>query len=178
MHFRETENDGSVCRDHVQNGDLLREKNGGKTTVANFEKYLLGAEEEFMAPCDDINRFPVVRQMIRGYDMSDIGIMQVSLRWHADDFLANQKFRKVESSINYGLNHLMNGFRPIYNNFEDYSCLRSGPFWSRKPDYEGLVKGTWAGKYNSGNIGATCRLIADRGSKFKDHDKHYAKKPR
>jgi hypothetical protein len=112
-----------------------------------------------------------VNQMIRGGDGTDLSIMQVSIRWHFDDFLANKKYESVSQTLGYGLELLLNGFDPVYRNIADYKCLtNTGLFYKRyKINYINLIRGVWAGKYNSGSTKETCRF-ADTNSPYRNHD--------
>ena len=168
VHFRETSNDGSVCNPDANEGAILGEE--AKTAKMRFNQYLKSGTIPFLANCDQVSESPTLKQIIRGHDGSDMGIMQVSLRWHYDDFLANKRYESVKSSVEYGLNFIMNGYRYIYRNVNDYSCLTS--FFRRNIQYENLIRGAWAGKYNSGSVKKTCRF-EDRGSAYRGADEHF-----
>ena len=91
------------------------------------------------------------------------------------DFLALKKYESVEDTLQYGISHLMKGFNPVYRNINDYKCLatKGGFFKKKKPlNYIDLIRGVWAGQYNSGSITKTCRF-ADSSSPFKSHDKGF-----
>ena len=71
----------------------------------------------------------------------------------------------------------MKGFNPVYRNISDYKCLSSGGGWGifkkKKPlNYIDIIRGVWAGQYNSGSITKTCRFT-DSSSPFKGHDKGF-----
>jgi hypothetical protein len=102
--------------------------------------------------------------------------MQVSIRWHYNDFLANRKYESVSQTLEYGFNHLLNGFDPVYRNIADYKCIydTAGSFERKKISYTNLIKGIWAGKYNSGSVAQTCRFT-DSSSPYKNHDIGFAK---
>jgi len=119
--------------------------------------------------------------------------MQLSIRWHDKDYLKNKKYLSVEESIQYGLNLLNQGFRSAYHNFEKYHCLRTevttkendnfndyGDFfwWEQKKNYvinyKNLVRGVWAGWYNSGQLDKTCRFD-DIFSPHAPKDEHFTK---
>ncbi len=163
--------EGDVCRSDVNSGELLRA--GSSTTFDIFNQYFKTAETPFFPNCEDIHTNNVT-QIIRGGDGSDLSVMQVSIRWHFDDFLALKKYESVEKTLQYGISHLMNGFNPVYRNLKDYKCLVSGGFFKRKKplNYIDLIRGVWAGQYNSGSITKTCRF-ADSSSPFKGHDKGF-----
>lgn len=168
MHFRETPNDGTVCNPEANEGIIIG--SAAKTTKRHFDEYLKSGETPFLADCEKVSDDPVLKQIIRGHDGSDMGMMQVSLRWHYDDFLANRKYESVQRSVEYGLNFIMKGYRSIYRNADDYSCLTT--FFRKNIKYRNLIRGAWAGKYNSGSIKQTCR-ITDRSSPYQAHDEHF-----
>lgn len=162
-----------LCRPEVNNGDLL--KKSSESTYKLFAQYLKSPEKPFIPNCENL---PAGKQtqIIRGGDGSDLSVMQVSIRWHFDDFLANKKYEHVAKTLDYGMGHLMNGFNPVYRNIDDYKCIVEGGtmFKKKKINYVSLIKGIWAGKYNSGNIKETCRF-ADTSSPYAKHDSGFAK---
>lgn len=168
--------EGDVCRTDVNNGELV--KKGSAETYDIFNQYFKNADLPFFPNCEDINTQKVT-QIIRGGDGTDLSVMQVSIRWHFDDFLALKKYESVEQTLEYGISHLMKGFNPVYRNITDYKCLaeKRGFFFRRKKaqkelNYLDLIRGIWAGQYNSGTITKTCRF-ADSNSPFKGHDKGF-----
>lgn len=168
MHFRETPNDGNVCNSDANEGFIIG--SSAKTTKRHFDQYLKSGKTPFLANCNNVASDSTLKQIIRGHDGSDMGMMQVSLRWHYDDFLANRKYESVQRSVKYGLSFIMKGYRHIYRNASEYSCLTT--FFRNDIKYKNLVRGAWAGKYNSGSTKQTCR-ITDRNSPYKAHDEHF-----
>ena len=165
--------EGDVCREDANNGELVRK--GSSTNYDIFNQYFKTPELPFFPNCEDIKTNKVT-QIIRGGDGSDLSIMQVSIRWHFDDFLALKKYESVEETLQYGISHLMKGFNPVYRNITDYKCLaegKGGLFKKKKAQkalsYTDLIRGVWAGQYNSGSITKTCRF-ADSSSPYKKHD--------
>jgi hypothetical protein len=167
VHFRNV--DGDVCNITANNGELV--KKSGATNFKIFNQYFKSAIHPYFPNCDEMKQTTGVNQMIRGGDGTDLSMMQISIRWHFDDFLANKKYESVSRTLSYGLGLLLNGFDPVYRNIADYQCLtNSGHFFnSKKINYINLVRGVWAGKYNSGSIKETCRF-ADPNSPYKNHD--------
>ncbi len=161
-----------VCNQVANSGELIKKL--GSTTHEYFLKYLSGGENPFLANCETVDQTKEIKQIIRGYDGSDLSVMQVSVRWHADDFLANRKFESTEKTLDYGYSHLMSGFEPVYRNIEEYKCLIETKKLKKKKEvsYINLIRGVWAGKYNSGSISKTCRF-ADSSSPYKHHDKGF-----
>ena len=165
--------DGSdICRTEANNGELV--KKAGETNYNLFTQYFKTAEKPFLPNCEDI-KTDKLTQIIRGGDGTDLSIMQVSIRWHFDDFLANKRYESTESTLAYGIGHLMKGFNPVYRNVADYKCIgESGLFKKKKVNYINLIRGVWAGQYNSGSISKTCRFD-DSSSPYKHHDKGFEK---
>lgn len=161
-----------ICRIEANNGDLV--KKSGDANYNLFTQYFKATETPFFPNCEEIKSNNLT-QIIRGGDGTDLSIMQVSIRWHFDDFLANKKYESLESTLNYGMDHLMKGFNPVYRNVTDYKCIaESGLFKKKKINFLNLVRGVWAGQYNSGSISKTCR-ISDSSSPYKHHDKGFEK---
>lgn len=167
-----------VCNPVANSGELI--KKSGETSYSHFMQYLAGGEKPFIVPCENVSAEKGLMQIIRGYDGSDLSVMQVSVRWHFDDFLANRKFENTVQTLNYGYKVLMDGFEPVYRNIADYECmgLKSGGLFKKKKvatlDYTKLIRGIWAGKYNSGSITKTCRF-AENNSPYKHHDEGFEK---
>jgi len=166
--------DGDVCSLAANNGDLV--KKAGSLIYNIFNQYFKNPTRPYFPNCEAMNLKTGVNQMIRGGDGTDLSIMQISIRWHFDDFLANKKYESVAQTLGYGFKLLLNGFDPVYRNISDYKCLMDTAVGSRKTkiNYISLIKGVWGGKYNSGSISQTCRF-ADPNSPFKKHDIGFAK---
>ena len=192
LHFRDVSDSRTLCNQYASDGLVLFASNPEKLeekytpieleeamknskTYMRFNEYLKTANNPFFPNCENFYSEAPIRQMIRGGDGSDIGIMQVSIRWHYDIFLANKMYTSVRESVRYGLNHLMNGFRPVLANAKKYKCVqkRIGLF-KKEISYTKIIRGIWAGKYNSGSIGKTCRF-AKFNSPYASHDKHFLK---
>ncbi|MBC7427151.1 MAG: hypothetical protein H7336_00980 [Bacteriovorax sp.] len=161
-----------VCNVDANSGDLV--KKAGEMNYGIFNQYFKTAQKPFFPNCSDI-KSDKITQIIRGGDGTDLSIMQVSIRWHFDDFLANKKYESVQSTLAYGIRHLMKGFNSVYRNVDQYKCIaESGLFKKKKINYINLIRGVWAGQYNSGSITKTCRFD-DSSSPFKGHDKGFSK---
>ena len=164
-----------ICRDEVNSGELVEKTGESNSTI--FKQYFKDPQRVFFPNCDEI-KSKNVTQIIRGGDGTDLSLMQVSIRWHFADFLANKKYESVEQTVNYGLGHLMNGFNPVYRNLMDYNCIAetNGFIFKKikKINYINLIRGIWAGQYNSGSITKTCRFT-DPTSPYKHHDKGFEK---
>ncbi len=167
-----------VCNPNANSVELI--KKSGENSYSNFIQYLASGDKPFIAPCEKISSENGLKQIIRGYDGSDLSVMQVSVRWHFDDFLANRKFEDTSKTLSYGYKVLADGFDPVYRNISDYECLggKNGGLFKKKKstslDYTKLIRGIWAGKYNSGTIAKTCRF-AESNSPYKHHDEGFEK---
>lgn len=177
VHFRNVDGD-DVCRANANNGELAQK--GGETVYKIFNDTFKVPGNSYFPNCEDMNKKVGINQIIHGADGTDLSVMQVSIRWHFDDFLANKKYENVQETISYGLQHLLNGFDPVYRNVGNYKCIYESPGFMRKfskkskINYINLIRGVWAGKYNSGTLTQTCRF-ADSNSPFKNHDIGFAK---
>ncbi len=162
-----------ICRVDANNGELV--KKSGETNYSLFTQYFKAPGRTFLPNCEEIQTDSIT-QIIRGGDGTDLSVMQVSIRWHFDDFLANRRYESVQSTLEYGIGHLMKGFNPVYRNLGDYKCIGSagGFFKKKKVSYINLIRGVWAGQYNSGSIAKTCRFD-DSSSPYKHHDKGFEK---
>lgn len=194
MHFREVHDTTTLCNQHASIGNILfaptpekleekyepavlEEKKASSSVYKHFQLALKNPERPLFPDCTNFEATNgPIRQVVRGYDGSDMGMMQLSIRWHYDEFYSQKGIQSVRKTIRYGLNHLMNGFRPVLANQKNYKCLRKGWFLFKKKElsYENLIRGVWAGKYNSGSIKKTCRF-ADINSKYKAHDTGFSK---
>jgi hypothetical protein len=159
--------DGDVCNAAANSGELV--KKAGETTLKYFNQYFKSGSSPYFPNCETMKSTAGVKQIIRGGDGTDLSMMQVSIRWHFDDFLANKKYESVDTTLNYGLGLLMSGFDPVYRNVANYKCISDAGLSRKKLNYINLVRGIWAGKYNSGSIAQTCRF-ADPTSPYKNHD--------
>ena len=152
VHFRDVENEDGLCRKRANEGKTI------KSSIArrHFRKSMVKGFNPFLLKCRKLANENRLRQMIAGGgDGSDIGIMQLSSRWHYDEFLAKKKFASVRSTVNYGLAHLVRGYKPAYANYKKYPCLQNE---DGSLNYKNLARGSWSGIYNSGNLGQTCRF--------------------
>lgn len=169
IQYRAVEGSG-ICNTDANSGALVEKS--GPTNFSLFNQYFKTAEKPFLPNCEAITSNKVT-QIIRGGDGTDLSLMQVSIRWHFDDFLANKKYESVQTTLAYGISHLMKGFNPVYRNIDNYKCIaESGLFKKKKISYVNLVRGVWAGQYNSGSISKTCRFD-DSSSPYKGHDKGF-----
>ncbi len=168
VQFRTVDNTPGLCQESLNNGTRLQNEIAREFFQQTFlEVNSHNKEVPYAVSCDQLIEEKRINQLISGgTDGSDISVMQVNVRWHYDNFLGRGDYRSVERSIRYGLAYLMRGFRPVYANYENYHCLIED---KSDINYEGLIRGTWAGQYNSGNITRTCRF-ADSSSPYTERD--------
>ncbi len=145
---------------HIQ----LQEK---KESIANtespsnyrhFKKYLKGGETPFIVECSDVKDDQDIRQIIRGGDGTDIGPVQLSLRWHFDKFIAKKYYQSIDKTFDYGLNFIHAGFKKLYYDSTDSKKALSCVLSNGKVDLNKLVRATWSGKYNQGQVSKSCRI--------------------
>jgi hypothetical protein len=159
----------NVCRADVNSGERIRKSSEESFQI--FTEYFKKGPDAFIPDCEELASETCSTQIIRGGDGSDLSMMQISLRWHADDFLANKKYENVEQSLDYGMSQLLSGFNQVYRNARQYKCLyeKSSVVGKKKFSYVNLIRGVWGGKYNSGTTSKTCRF-ADFKSAYKVND--------
>lgn len=137
----------------------------------HFVKYLKGGQTPFVVECSDVANDDVIRQLIRGADGTDIGPVQLSLRWHFDEFIAKKKYLSLDETLKYGLKYIHEGFKKIYYDSQaksnkDYPCIKEGSNIS----FPKLVRATWSGKYNQGQISKSCRINDGEGLEKAEKD--------
>lgn len=153
VHFREVEADKDYCRDKRSEGKNIV----SKTAKENFQKTFNGKsgffsrnKSGFLVPCKDLRGEDSYRQLIvGGSDGSDVGIMQVSVLWHYDDFLAKGSYTSVRETIRYGLGYILKQYKRAYRkadtNDTDYTCfVENGQI-----NYLSIIRGSWSA-YNGG----------------------------
>jgi uncharacterized protein (UPF0297 family) len=186
IQFRETNDKAGLCDTFAHSGNRLFAKNqtdlenkytpeelvtkkSNSTIYNNLVNYLMSGDVPFIANCNDVKNDQTIRQVIRGADGSDLTMMQLSIRWH-DTFFKKKNYLSMEKTVNYGLKFLMDGFRRVYSKKSEdrFSCMfKNGRF-----KYNRLIRGTWAGKYNSGNYNKACRFANTEGH-YAGHDKGF-----
>ena len=161
VHFREVKANKSYCRD---------KRTLGKTIISSkarsyFQK-TLAWKSKFLMPCYKMPRSSTYRQLIAGgRDGSDVGIMQLSSRWHYEDFLKPAKYASVEETVRYGVGYIFNDYNR--NLMKPKSCILK---LNRKVNYHSLIRGSWSA-YNGGPD-SFCRF-ANRYSDYAKKDKHF-----
>lgn len=167
-------------------GDMIprsskNENNPDKvTSYKNFKKFMRDGRSPFLANCSKVKNDRHLLQMMRGFDGTDIGIMQISIRWFYKNYLPKAKFKSVDKTLYFAQNLLRSGFDKLYRDFNKYPCLYKGGGFFRRGGktliHNNLIKGIWGGKYNAGNtkVKSVCRF-ADKNSKYyESHDKVFA----
>lgn len=151
LHFRKKENDGSNCQQRSNSGSIL---SASSRYSGTFNRIFKIAPSPILPDCEEFSDDPLVHQLLHGHDGSDLGIMQVNLYWHERNYLATGDWTSVRKSVRYGLALLKQGFEGVYRNSNRYSCVQS----NGAVNFYNLIRASWAGMYNSGNLGASCRF--------------------
>lgn len=165
LHFRKVTNKQDRCSDRRNNGQTLIDQD---ITKNNFLRAFRESSNPFLVDCQKLNPNQKIFQLIAGgSDGSDIGIMQVSSKWHYEDYLQAKKYQSVRSSLRYGINFLHTGFKQIARNASKYPCILTS---SKDIDYHKLARASWGGWYNGGQVKKACRF-ANPSSKHASKDK-------
>lgn len=165
LHFRKIENDGTKCQERSNSGQIF--SNSAKYTAV-FNRIFKKTSPPALPECSEVNNDQYFHQLLHGADGSDLGIMQVNLYWHERNYLAGGDWKSVRKTIRYGLGLLKNGFSGVYRNSNRYSCVQS----ASGVNYDNLIRASWAGVYNSGNLGASCRF-ANPNSDWARNDNNF-----
>jgi hypothetical protein len=162
LHFRKVINEVSRCSDKKNNGELLVDQ---EITKRNYINAFRKKSRPFLANCSELKSDQEIYQLIAGgSDGSDIGIMQVSSRWHYENYLATEKYKSVKASLNYGIKFLHTGFNKIARNAKNYPCILKQ---NKSIDYHKLARATWGGWYNAGQVQKACRFSNSRSKHIK-----------
>jgi hypothetical protein len=165
IHFRVYENDGKTCHEKANSGDIFK---SNQHYYSAFQRIFKNSSQ-IIPNCSDLDQEQDLNQFIHGADGSDLGIMQVNIRWHERDYLAVGDWTSVRKSIRYGLRILKKGFDSVYRNSNSYSCVNDS---NGKLNYQSIIRGVWAGLYNSGNLKSTCRFT-DSANAWAGNDKKF-----
>lgn len=166
-HFRLKDNNGSVCQERLNSGTIF---DNSKRYSGSFTRLFKELEIPLMPECEELSDDPRFHQFLGGHDGSDMGIMQVNVYWHEKNFFSTGDWTSVRKSIRYGLGVFKQGFDGVYRNSNKYECVMNGA----KVNYSNLIRAAWAGRYNSGNLGASCRF-ADPSSDWARNDNNFKK---
>lgn len=157
LHFRSIPNSKKACLDNSNSGRIF---NKAKSTKEVFRSY-------FKLPNDDLAIFPSCKtleseinlnQILHGGDGSDIGMMQVNMRFHEKGYILFGGYQDVRSTVNYGLNFYKKGFDYVYRNSSAFPCVKN----NKRIDQKKLIHAAWAGMYNSGNLNESCRWTREK----------------
>jgi hypothetical protein len=136
--------------------------------LRNFPKFKNKVTTEFeIKNCEKLKEFESVRQMQFANDYADVGIFMFNSTSHPKVFTSNAVF-DFNSVIDYGVEFLYSGYSTVanhnlldhpekYNYHESLSCfegLDARTFSGRMF----IMRGAWAGNYNSGKIKKSCRI--------------------
>lgn len=151
LHFRKVENDGKKCQDRSNSGSIF----SSSTKYTNvFNRIFKNVSPVALPDCNVLNQQDFLYQLLHGHDGSDLGIMQVNLYWHERNYLAVGDWKSVRKTVRYGLQLVKNGYSGVYRNSNRYSCVQS----SDGINFDNLIRASWSGIYNSGNLSSSCRF--------------------
>jgi len=172
-HFRKVSNVNGRCDSGKNAGDSLKDQN---KTRKHFRAAFYKRNDAFLANCSKLKRNQKITQMVAGGgDGSDIGIMQLSARWHYEDFLAKEKYKSVRNTLRYGNSFLLRGFQSISRKTSD--IYENGKLKSKgnicvlnrdgSINHLKLARSVWGGWYNAGgtNYARACRFSFKSGPK-------------
>lgn len=164
-HFRIRDNDGRTCQERSNSGRIVRHTS---SYASVFSRIFKNANPQPVPDCSELNDDAQMHQLLHGADGSDLGIMQVNMRWHERNFLATGDWTSVRKSIRYGLSLFAQGFDGVYRNSSRYTCILT----NGRINYTNLIRGAWAGVYNSGNLSSSCRF-ANTNSDWAANDRKF-----
>jgi hypothetical protein len=141
-----------------------------------------------------------VKQVLFANDYSDIGLMMFNSKYHSE-FFATGKLFDFDQVIDHGLEYLYRGYLVVaFHNL--YSIKQKDALWRKKYGknypyhkytkrlscFDGMdartfkgrnfvMRGAWAGRYNSGQVSKSCRFNWTNSSylngKFRKNDTNY-----
>jgi len=165
IHFRRIKNTQGICNDRKNLGLTLNDQ---KVTKTHFVNAFRKKGSMYLANCSAFSEKDMVNQLMAGgADGSDIGIMQLSARWHYEDFLGKEMFSSVDKTLRYGVTFLKEGFNKISRNASQYPCILNS---KGGVNHVKLARATWGGWYNSGQVRKACRF-SDASSPHARKDK-------
>jgi hypothetical protein len=156
VHFRAVEPLGKRCIASLNAGAPLR-----KTPELSrvFTRYFKQGAAPLVPNCSQLSPTQGTVQLLSSSDYYSNGIMQVAINWHEDGYVATGAFLRIPDTLTYGLQIFHRGFDAVYWNAKSYPCLkRTGGAAGDPVNYKNLIRGAWAGVYNSGNLSSTCRF--------------------
>lgn len=150
--------------------------------------------------CAKLDDREEVRQLLFANDYSDIGLMMFNSTYHSE-FFSTGKIFKFDEVIDHGLEYLYQGYLVVaFHNL--YTKKQKNELWKRKygrsypynsyakrlscfdgqdaRTFKGrsfVMRGAWAGKYNSGQVSKSCRFTSKSknylNGKFRKNDINY-----
>ncbi|MBT3981756.1 MAG: SH3 domain-containing protein [Bacteriovoracaceae bacterium] len=153
-HFRKQANKN--CSYGLNSGSRFKSKSSWlhKIFMRNFK-----VEGDQVTPnCDQIDGQENYFQLLNSQDYYSTGIMQIAINWHEEEYTAPRKFLSIPESIEYGLSIFNTGFKTIYHNSSSYWCIKNTGVGQNPANFEYIIRGAWAGVYNSGKLSRTCRF--------------------
>jgi hypothetical protein len=150
--------------------------------------------------CSKLDDREEVNQLLFANDYSDVGLMMFNSTYHSE-FFSTGKIFKFDDVIDHGLEYLYQGYLAVaFHNL--YTKTQKDELWKRKygrrypyhkhakklscfdgqdaRTFKGrtfVMRGAWAGKYNSGQVSKSCRFTSKNknylNGKFRKNDTNY-----
>ena len=152
VHFRRLTPLGDACNEEANSGSQLATEPAAQEA---FRRLMQGSGD--VPSCSDFHSSDAANQILVSGDKHDMGVFQLRIRWNIDNYIAPKKYLSVAATARYALEYYFKGFQKIYSTSSLYPCLLGA---DGKLDYTRLIRGAWAGKYNSGKDTKqfTCRF--------------------
>lgn len=141
--------------------DRKTQLNNAKLLDKNIKYFFkaMNTGEKIFYHCSHFYDRESAQQILFAADYADIGILMFNSKSHPDFFETNRIF-DFDLVLDYGLNYLFDGYKELSLNAQAYSCL--GEDQTSFHFYKNLTRSSWGGKYNSGNVGWSCRYTDPR----------------
>ncbi len=113
--------------------------------------------------CKDIEVEPI-RQLLVNFG-GDMGLMQINMMAHERPYVQTKLYTSTQKSVQYGLKIFYNAFFKVLAAADPkkYSCL----YENGKLSLRNVIRGTYAGPYNSGGLDNMCRFADPKNVYFK-----------
>lgn len=167
MHFRLVDNVRGSCIYNSNNGKILSHSSSYKNI---FYRNFKSKGSQTFPNCNQFYDTTHLTQLLHGGDGSDLGIMQVNMKWHEKDFVGQGLYKSTRESIKYGLTLYRKGFETIYRRRYRYPCI----FQKKRIIQRKFVHAIWSGIYNSGRAEASCRWTK-KDNEWQKNDDNFIK---
>lgn len=128
-----------------------------------FRESMQTQANPLVSDCASYAREAAALQLLGSHDALSTGYMQMTMNWHAAHYTSGN-FLHAQAAINDGLKYYQTGFTSVLRNPRKYACVLTGKEPAEPVNYVTLIRATWAGQYNSGNLSKACRFVNDPSS--------------